>query len=277
MTLCEGQSRVALTIAIGLHDCDGIVRSLHLRRRAVLFIYNTMSTSGEDDDPVPERPAPQAGTQRARQLFGTKGGAKPWDAAPRAQEKDAASATASAPYPRDASYTPRAQAPVAAPAGEVDDDAELTKLHPNYKLLMRIGAIIGAIVIAVAGIVLDLVARTEAGFPFGVIQFPAFAIALFIALRVPLARYNARGYQMGGDRLRVVRGVLFHSDTIVPFSRVQHIDVDQSPIERALGIATMTLHTAGSHNASVKLPGLGHDLAVEMRETIRQHIKRESM
>ncbi|MHA7820465.1 MAG: PH domain-containing protein [Erythrobacter sp.] len=237
-----------------------------------------MTTQGDDDDLPPERPT----SNRARQLFGTKAGAKPWDA----PSRDAGAApppravqgqTASAPYPKDASYTPRPEA-VAVPAySEVDDDSALTRLHPNYKLLMRLAAIIGALVVAVAGIVVDYIARTEAGFPFGVIQFPAFAIALFIAIRVPLARYNARGYQMSDDRLRVVRGVLFHSDTIVPFGRVQHIDVDQGPIERALGIATLTLHTAGSHNASVHLPGLGHDLAIQMRETIRAHIKRESM
>lgn len=240
-----------------------------------------MSNTG-DDDPPPER----ATSNRARQLFGTKGGAKPWDLplpvaghapAPPPALPSSDRSTGSAPYPRHANYAPPPEMPEVGGASSVDDDTELTKLHPNYKMLMRIGAIVGGLVIAVAGIVLDLLARTEAGFPFGVIQFPAFAVALFIAIRVPLARYNARGYQMSGDRLRVVRGVLFHSDTIVPFSRVQHIDVDQSPIERALGIATMTLHTAGSHNAWVKLPGLGHDFAIDMRETIRAHIKRESM
>lgn len=232
-----------------------------------------MSTPG-DDDPPPERPT----SDRARQLFGTKGGAKPWDAPPALSGETPAppppaNPTRSAPYPRDASYTPRPD-PAENP---VDDDFELTKLHPNYKLLMRFAAIGGALVVTIGGILLDYLARTEFGLPFGVIQFPAFAIALFIAIRVPLARYNARGYQMSGDRLRVVRGVLFRSDTIVPFGRVQHIDVDQGPIERALGIATLTLHTAGSHNASVHLPGLGHETAVDMRETIRAHIKRESM
>ena len=63
----------------------------------------------------------------------------------------------------------------------------------------------------------------------------------------------------------------------MPFGRVQHIDVDQGPIDRALDIATMTLHTAGTHNASVSLPGLGEDLAIRMREEIRAHIKRETM
>jgi uncharacterized protein len=64
---------------------------------------------------------------------------------------------------------------------------------------------------------------------------------------------------------------------VVPFGRVQHIDVHQGPIDRFFGIATLTLHTAGSHNASVNLPGLGADLARTMREDIRSHIKRDSL
>jgi len=130
----------------------------------------------------------------------------------------------------------------------------------------------------VAGLIVDAALQSEeVPIPFGIITGVAVLIALFIIIRIPLARYNARGYQISHDRLRVVRGIMWHSDTIVPFGRVQHIDVDQGPIERALSIATMTLHTAGSHNASVRLPGLGHELAIEMREEIRAHIKRESM
>lgn len=82
---------------------------------------------------------------------------------------------------------------------------------------------------------------------------------------------------MSTDRLRVVRGILFRHDTVVPFGRVQHIDVNQGPVDRFFGIATLTLHTAGSHNASVHLPGLGELLARDMREEIRSHIKREAL
>ena len=85
----------------------------------------------------------------------------------------------------------------------------------------------------------------------------------------------ARGHALGDGRLRVVRGLLFHSDTVVPFGRVQHIDVDQGPLERAYHIATLTVHTAGSHNASVQLPGLAHADALAMRETIRAAIRRD--
>ena len=82
---------------------------------------------------------------------------------------------------------------------------------------------------------------------------------------------------MGADRIRIVRGFLFRSDTIVPFGRIQHIDLDQGPIQRRYDLATLTVHTAGNHNSTVSLPGLLHEDAMAMREQIRAHIKRDAI
>ncbi|WP_152433172.1 PH domain-containing protein [Erythrobacter sp. THAF29] len=161
----------------------------------------------------------------------------------------------------------------------VDDDGELTRLHPNYKTTLRIGAALTALPFLIGALILEgaLAANDANPMPYGVIIGVVVFLALIFIIRVPSRRWAARGYQISDDRLRVVRGILWRSDTVVPFGRVQHIDVDQGPLDRAFDIATLTLHTAGSHNASVHLPGLGLQLANDMREEIRAHIKRESM
>lgn len=156
----------------------------------------------------------------------------------------------------------------------IGQDEELTRLHPNHVKALRLPAIITSIPFLIGA----LVGEVSAIFPWpGVILGPVAVIAMFVILRLPLRRHMARGYQMSDDRLRVVSGIWWRSDTVVPFGRVQHIDVEAGPIERYFGIATMTLHTAGSHNASVHLPGLEEELARSMREDIRQHIKRDTM
>ena len=111
----------------------------------------------------------------------------------------------------------------------------------------------------------------------GVLIGAVLVIAAILILLVPLRRYLARGYDMASDRLRVVRGLLFRHDTVVPFGRVQHIDVEQGPLERMFDIARLILHTAGTHNSSVVLPGLKHEDALAMREEIRARIKRDTM
>lgn len=149
----------------------------------------------------------------------------------------------------------------------------LTPLHPNYVKVVRLATLGWALPFVIGALVLE----SADTLPRGAFLAPVVLVALYLISRVPLRRYQARGYQLGGDRLRVVRGLLFRSDTVVPFGRVQHIDVQQGPLERAYGLATLVLHTAGTHNASVALPGLGHDDAVAMREAIRAHVKRETL
>ena len=154
-----------------------------------------------------------------------------------------------------------------------DTEKELTSLHPNHVKVTRIVALLFTLPFVVGAIVLEAVGAL----PFGVFIIPVLLLATFLVIRVPLRRYHARGYDMGADRLRVVKGILFRSDSVVPFGRIQHIDVHQGPLQRAYGISSLIVHTAGTHNSSVLLPGLGNDTAVEMREEIRAHIKRETL
>lgn len=155
----------------------------------------------------------------------------------------------------------------------ISDDTALTQLHPNHIKVLRVKTVLASLPVLIGALVLE----TTAILPPAVIMAPVALLVVLVILRLPLRRHLARGYAISADRLRVVRGIWLRRDTVVPFSRVQHIDVDQGPIERFYGIATLTLHTAGTHNASVHLPGLGEDLAREMREGIRQHIRREAV
>ena len=153
------------------------------------------------------------------------------------------------------------------------DDTALTPLHPAYARLLRVKGLLLALPAIAAATILEL----RSGLPHGLFLIPALLAGLWLVFRSPLRRYAARGYRLDADRLRVVRGVIFRSDTVVPFGRVQHIDVHQGPLERAHGLGTLVLHTAGNHNASVALPGLAHTDALAMREQIRAHVKREAV
>ena len=73
-----------------------------------------------------------------------------------------------------------------------------------------------------------------------------------------------------------MRGWLFHTDTIVPFVRVQHIDVTRGPFDKMFGTAMLVVHTAGTHNSIVTLPGLSPERAAEIREAIRSEIRADA-
>lgn len=153
------------------------------------------------------------------------------------------------------------------------DEPALTPPDPAYIKLMRLVAVLMVLPPLVAALVVEY----RGGLPRGAVLVPIALVALWFIIRSPLRRFRARGHRIDEDQLRVVRGLLFQSDTTVPFGRVQHIDVHQGPLERMFGLGTLVLHTAGNHNASVALPGLGHADALAMREQIRERVKRETL
>ncbi|MDG5748171.1 PH domain-containing protein [Qipengyuania sp. XHP0207] len=153
----------------------------------------------------------------------------------------------------------------------MDDDA-LTPLDPAYASMLRLQFAIVSLALVAGATVAELAIPGWTG----VVWVPAILLSLWLLIRLPMRRYAARGYMLAEERLRVVRGILFRSDTVVPFGRVQHIDVNQGPFERLFHLATLTVHTAGSHNASVSLPGLNQADANAMREEIRAAIRRDT-
>ena len=63
------------------------------------------------------------------------------------------------------------------------------------------------------------------------------------------------GYAENVDDLLVTRGVMFKRLVAIPYGRMQFVDVEAGPLNRAYGIATVTLHTASPETAA-DIPGL---------------------
>ena len=149
----------------------------------------------------------------------------------------------------------------------------LDPVDPAYGHVLRITTALNMVPLAIGASVLDYFVMPAIGGPYGLVTALAWVLAVLAVATFPARRVARWGFKIGEGQLRVARGWLFRTDTIVPFVRVQHIDVGQGPIERWFGLSHLVVHTSGTHNSTVTLPGLHADLAAAMRETIRRHIQ----
>jgi membrane protein YdbS with pleckstrin-like domain len=149
----------------------------------------------------------------------------------------------------------------------------LDSVDPAYTHVLRATIALNLIPVAIATSVVDYLVIPQIEGPYGLLTVAAWLLAVIAVITIPARRVARWGYKIGEGQLRVARGWLFRTDTIVPFVRVQHIDVGQGPIERLFGLSHLVVHTSGTHNSTVTLPGLHADLAAAMRETIRRHIQ----
>jgi membrane protein YdbS with pleckstrin-like domain len=82
-------------------------------------------------------------------------------------------------------------------------------------------------------------------------------------------RYESWGYAEREDDLLIRRGVLFSRLSVVPYGRMQFIDVTAGPLERAFGLATVRLHTAAAAT-DARIPGLERDAAAGLRDRLAE-------
>jgi hypothetical protein len=155
------------------------------------------------------------------------------------------------------------------------DESTMSPLHPSYVRVLRIRGLISAAPFLALAAGLDFGPLRETPVPAGIVPGAVLLLAAVLIVLLPPRRYRAWGYREAEDELHVGSGLLFRTRTVVPFGRVQHIDVAHGPIERRFGLATLILHTAGTRGAAVPLPGLLHDEAERMRDRIRAKIRQD--
>ncbi len=148
------------------------------------------------------------------------------------------------------------------------DEPSLLAVEPGYKNVLRVRlALIWVVLTGIAGVI--------GGVLFDQPLFAAVVLALGtgVVAIAPQRRYARLRYGLTERILQVMRGWLFHTDTIVPLVRVQHLDVVRGPLDKMFGTASLVLHTAGTHNSIVTVPGLAPERATEMRDIIREHVR----
>ena len=153
--------------------------------------------------------------------------------------------------------------------------SEETGLQPperGYLHVLRVRALIMWLPLLIGGVVLDRLVLAEtwaAGLvPLGILILAAIGVVV-----APRRIFRRLGWRAGNDQLQAVRGWLVHVDTIVPFVRVQHIDVSRAPLDKLFGTASLVIHTAGTHNNVVVVPGLAPERADDLRAMIRAKIR----
>ncbi|GAA3456986.1 PH domain-containing protein [Dactylosporangium matsuzakiense] len=101
-------------------------------------------------------------------------------------------------------------------------------------------------------------------------MFAAAAAVLVVAgVRAFFLRRSIRawGYAERADDLLVRHGLLIRRLSIVPYARMQFVDVTAGPLERAAGLATVTLHTAAAASDAT-VPGLQAAEATRLRDRL---------
>jgi membrane protein YdbS with pleckstrin-like domain len=121
----------------------------------------------------------------------------------------------------------------------------------------------GLILVVIAGVATGIWAGAGAGAGAAT----AVAVAVGFVLGVERRRYLAWAYREREEDLIVSRGVLVRRVSVVPYGRMQFVEVTAGPFERVFRLATVKLHTAAAAS-DARIPGLEPDEAARLRDRL---------
>jgi len=166
--------------------------------------------------------------------------------------------------PGATSATAPPASPPAGPSGEPFDPVGVrwTGVSPRLAAARRITVGLVLLVPTAVTVVLGVVV--------GAAWFAAAAAPVALAVWwwwVTGRQVRAIGFAERADDLLVRRGILWRRLVVVPYGRLQYVDVQAGPVDRVFGIARVQLHTA-SAATDAAIPGLPPERAAELRDRL---------
>ncbi|MDB4195460.1 PH domain-containing protein [Flavobacteriales bacterium] len=158
----------------------------------------------------------------------------------------------------------------------MNDQQTFNSLDPNYFKVMIVKRLI--FILIILGVVAFGYFRIEpskiSGLAFILIGCGVLILSAIILFSAKFYFRNKK-YRLFDKNLTYQEGVLVHNETVVPFSRIQHVEIDEGPLERYFSLATLSVYTAGDSGKDLKISGLRIDLAQEIKDYITNYIKDE--
>jgi membrane protein YdbS with pleckstrin-like domain len=139
------------------------------------------------------------------------------------------------------------------------------RVSPDLARMRHVLVVLVAVPVLVVLVVLALVLVL----PLGVWLSLGLVVVVLAALAWVQAGRNARrwGYAEREEDLYVRHGVMFRTLVVVPYGRMQYVDVHAGPLEQLFRIASVHLHTA-SPGTSARIPGLPASEAARLRDRL---------
>ena len=152
----------------------------------------------------------------------------------------------------------------------------LKPVQREYLKVLRIEWMITTVaLLAIAAALIWLIPSMTAS--YGWIIVAAAALVIIVMYRWLLEKnFPFLAYAVREKDVVSQRGWLTRTTKVAPYNRIQNCSVQSGPLERKYGLASLTIFTAGSDQADMKLVGLQQEEAEQLRHFILQQIHGEA-
>lgn len=149
------------------------------------------------------------------------------------------------------------------------DTLEMNGLMPKYKWVILFNycitlLILNGLVFGFFRLEDEVVLQTQ------LIIYAIVNTFIVLLLIITLIGFKYRKYALRDHDIVYESGWLIYNQGVVPFGRLQYVNINQGLLMRQLGLGTIVLHTAGSEKSAMKISGLDIDVAMRIKAIVAE-------
>ena len=152
------------------------------------------------------------------------------------------------------------------PAAETIDWQPMPLAHKREVLTQSL--IVSGLVFVASCLPALLAPRPEGVTPVLWMLCALVAAVGFLATRLALAKVSHKGYALREHDIAYRSGMFWRKQVLLPFNRVQHVEVASGPLQRRFDLATLKFYTAGGSSVDLAIGGLMSAEAERLRTYI---------
>jgi uncharacterized protein len=103
------------------------------------------------------------------------------------------------------------------------------------------------------------------------VRATAVAVLVIGGIALPLLRWRSWRYEVRDEELDLLRGAVVVRRTLIPMTRIQHVDTTRNLVGDMFGLTSVVVHTAAGSN---DIPALRPAEAEAIRDRIAQLARR---
>lgn len=145
---------------------------------------------------------------------------------------------------------------------------QFTPLHPKFTnvTIIRWGSFSLSFIVPTLVVALYVSRSATYGWIWWVAVAVTVAVGVWL-IWLAVRRARVYGYAERDDELLIRSGIMFHRVTVVPYGRMQQVNVETGPLLKRYGLASVELVTA-SAGTDAKIPGVALEEAERLREKL---------
>lgn len=149
---------------------------------------------------------------------------------------------------------------------------EFLKIDKSYLKVISINFFLVFIPFSVGLVLLHQFVFDEAILVYITYIYFAFFIVLGLIFLYLLMSFPKRKYALREKDISYKEGLFVKRLTTVPFSRIQHVEIDEKPISRIFGLSSLSVYTAGDSSDDLEIKGISKETALQIKEFISTKI-----